>query len=104
MSVYSQWLAATIAAGASTSAAVDLGASYDFLLLQIPPMDTCKLYLQVAEKVGDTYYNLGKDVTTDEEDFGRADVWKLGGFNFIKVVATTTQIAERLIRVKGMRY
>jgi len=104
MSVYGQWKAATIAAGATKSAAIDLDREYDYLSIQIPAMDECKLYLQVAETTGGTYYDLGKDTTTDEEIFNRADVWRLGGYRFIKVVATTGQTAERLIRVCGMRY
>ncbi len=104
MSVYGTWTTATIAASASSSAAIDLGREYDFLSVQIPEMDTCRLYLQVAERLGSTYYDLGKESTTNEEDFNRADVWRLGGWRYIKVVASNPQTAERLVRVCGMRY
>ncbi len=104
MSIYGSWLAATISNGQSSSAAIDLGREYDYLSIQIPPMNLCKMYLKVAEKVGDTYYDLGKDTTTNEETFNRADVWRLGGWRFIKVVTTAAQSANRLIRVSGMRY
>ena len=104
MSVYGEWKAATILVGASSSSAIDLGREYDYLSIQIPGMDACSLLLQVAERLGGTYYNLGKDTTTDEETFNRADVWRLGGYRFIKVVASRAQTAERLIRVCGMRY
>lgn len=104
MSVYGTWLPATIAAEATSSAVVDLGRDYDYLSIEIPEMDSCKLYLEVAERTGGTYYDLGKETTTDTETFDRADVWRLGGWQFVKVVASATQTAERLIRIRGMRY
>lgn len=104
MSVYGTPIAATISSGASSSAAIDLGREYDFLSVQIPVMDECKLYLKVAERLGGAYYDLGKETTTNSETFGRADVWRLGGWRFIKVVATEPQHEDRLIRVFGMRY
>lgn len=104
MSVYGGWKAATIAAGATTSSAIDLGREYDFLSLQIPAMDSCKLYLQVAEINGGTYYDLDKDAMEVEETFNRADVFRLGGWRFVKVVASRVQTAQRLIRCCGMRY
>lgn len=104
MSVYGEWKAATISSGASISSEVDLGRDYDYLSVEIPGMDVCKLYLQVAEISGGTFYDLGKDTTTNEEQFNRADVWRVGGWRYVKVVATKTQNAERLIRIRGMRY
>lgn len=104
MSVYGTWVPATIAEGASTSTVIDLGRSYDYLMVIIPPMDACELYLQVAEQIGGTYYDLGRDTATDKESFDRAAIWMLGGFQYIKVVATQRQSAQRLIRIRGMRY
>lgn len=104
MSVYGTPTAATIAAGATSSSAIDLGREYDYLSLQIPSMNSCKLYLQVAEKLGDTYYDLDKDAIEEDETFNRADVFRLGGWRYVKVVASKVQTAERLIRVFGMRY
>ena len=104
MSIYGKWVAATIASGAMVSSAIDLGREYDYLSIQIPEMDTCQMYLQVAEITGGTYYDLGMDSTTSNEGFNHADVWRLGGWRFIKVACTTPQTAERLVRVCGMRY
>ena len=121
MSVYGKWVAATIAATASESSAIDLGREYDFLSLQIPEMDNCILYLKVAEIEGGTYYDLVSEearltifneaneleegeVEEIESKGNRADVWRLGGWRFIKVVSSVAQSAERLIRVCGMRY
>lgn len=104
MSIFGNWIAATIAAGASSSAEIDLLSDYDYLCLQIPSMNKCKLYIQVAETSGGTFYDLGEGTTTDEEIFNRAAIWLLGGWRYIKIRATTGQQVARLIRVRGMRY
>ena len=127
MSIYGEWKEATISSGYMESSAIDLGRDYDWVSIQIPVLDGGTLYLKVAEKTGDTYYSLGGDETTfhemtafksapkDEEDteeearedaevYNRADSLRLGGWRFIKVCCTTPQTAERLIRVRGMRY
>ncbi len=105
MSMYGSVKAATIVTGNETSAAIDLGRDYDYLSVQLPATEAaCKLYLKVAEAIGGTYYDLGKETTTDEETFGRADVWRLGGWRFVKVATTETQTSDWLIRIFGMRY
>ena len=104
MSVYGAWTATTIASGGTSSSAVDIGRDYDYLSVEIPEMTACKLYLKVAETLTGTYYDLGKETTTPEGTFNRADVWRAGGWRYIKVCATVGQGAERLIRVRGMRY
>lgn len=105
MSLYGSWLPATITVAlGTTSAEVDLGRDFDFLEVQIPTVESCTLKLQVAEKTGGTFQDLGPSVTTDTTTGAYNDVWKLGGYQFIKVVSSATQTAERLIRVRGMRY
>ncbi len=104
MSYYGEWKTATIAVGANSSAAVDLGRRYDYLSVQIPAMDTCKLHLQVAELLDSTYYDLGKETTTNEEAFNRADTWRIGNWRYIKVVSSSPQTGERLIKVAGVSY
>ena len=105
MSIYGEWKAATIAAGAKSSAEVDLGRDYDFLEIQIPTLITGTVKIQVAEKTGGTFYDLGDGVTTASGTHNYADVFALGGYQFIKVVSSATQTStDRLIRVRGMRY
>jgi len=104
MSIYGEWLAATIESDGTSSGQVDLGKVYDFLDIQIPTMTACTIKLTVAEKLGGTYRDLGDGVTTDSGTFDRADAFKLGGYQYIKVVASKTQAAQRLIRVRGGRY
>lgn len=102
MSLYGDWKAATITT--TSSAEVDLGRDYDYLEIQFPALATCTIKIQVAEKTGGTFYDLGDGITTASGTGTYADVFKLGGYQFIKVVASATQTTARLIRVRGMRY
>lgn len=104
MSVYGEWKTATISINTSESAVVDLGRDYDFVSLQIPSIASCKLHLKVADRDGGTFYDLGKDTTTNEESFNRADVWRLGGWRFIKIVSSVGQPSAVSIKIRGMRY
>ena len=104
MSVYGQWLNATISASGTTTASIDLGRDYDYISVIVPPMASCTLQLMVSETEGGTYYDLGAEVTTDEEAFNRADVWRLGGYRFIKIKSSVLQATAVTIRVRGMRY
>jgi len=104
MSVYGEWKAATIALNETSSAEIDLGRDYDFLEVQIPAIDSASLKVQVAEKTSGTFRDLGNSVTTSSGTHNYHDVWGIGGWQFIKVVASATQTGARLIRVRGMRY
>ena len=105
MSIYGEWKAATILVDQATSGVVDLGRDYDFLEIQIPQLDDpTTIKLQVAEKTATTYRDLGDGVTTAAGTHNYHDVFSLGGWQFIKVVADNYQSTERLIRVRGMRY
>ncbi len=105
MSLYGEWLPATIASTATSSAEVDLGRDYDFLEIQIPTLDDpTTIKLTTAEKTGGTFRDLGDSLTTTAGTHNYHDVFLLGGYQYIKVVADNTQDAERLIRVRGMRY
>ena len=102
---YGNWLAATIADGASSSSEVNLGKEFDLLGIQIQTLDaSTTIKIQVSESAGGTYYNLGDSITTVAGTHNYATVFKLFGYQFIKVVADNTQAAERLIRVRGGRY
>ena len=106
MATYGSWIDAIISAGALDTGEVDLRNQYDYLNLLIPSMDSCKLSLKMAEKTtaqGGTYYELGQGITTEDETFNRADVWRLGGFQYIIIVASKPQSASRTIRIRGWR-
>jgi hypothetical protein len=128
MSVYGKWTAATIASGATESAALDLGRAYDVLLIQIPAVNGGgTIFLKVAETTGGTYYTLGgSDITLyemsvfkkppkgedesdeeaqeDYEEQDRADSIRLGGWRFVKVCTAMSPLATWSIRVCGMSY
>ncbi len=105
MSLYGEWKAATIAEDGTSSAEVDLGREYDYLLAQIPTLVSCTIKLQIAEKTGGTFYDLGDGVTTAEGTHNYADIFPLFGYQFIKVVASAAQTgSDKEIRVRGMRF
>lgn len=100
MSLPGNWIAATIAT--TTSDAIDLGRPYDYLDIQIPTATSCTIKIQVSEKAsGTTWYDLGDGITTAAGTHGYADVFKLGGWQFIKVIPSTTQ-SSLAVRVRGM--
>lgn len=101
MSTYGHWKAATLT-DSVTSAEVDLGADYDYLQIQIPTLSSAAtIKIQTAEKAGGTYRDLGDTMTTDSGTHNYHDVFLLGGFRFIKVVASASQTSVA-IRVRGM--
>ena len=105
MSLYGEWKVATIDEDDTSSDEVDLGRSYDYLLIQIPTLVSCTIKLQVAEKTDGTFYDLGDGVTTATGEHGYADIFPLFGFQFIKVVASVAQTgSDKEIRVRGMRF
>jgi len=104
MSMYGEWKAATIANGATSSAEVDLGRDYDFMEIQIPTITSGTIKVQTSENTGGTFLDLGDGVTTASGTHNYHDVFNLGGWRYIKVVSSVSQGAERLIRVRGMRY
>lgn len=104
MSVYGMWATATISSAGSSSDEVDLGRDYDLMEIIIPTLTSATIKLQTAEVSGGDYLDLGDGVTTDAGTHNYHDVLKLGGWQYVKVVASATQGTDRLIRVRGMRY
>lgn len=104
MSIYGGWQAATIADNAKSSDEVDLGRPWDFINISIPTVTSGTLKLQVSESSGGTFQDLGASMTTATTTGAYNDVWKINGYQFIKVVSSATQGAERLIRVRGIRF
>ena len=102
MSLYGEWKAATISSGVATSSEVDLGRDFVFLEIIIPTVTSCTLKIQVAEKTGGTFQDLGSGVTTSTTTGQYSSTFRLGGYQFIKVVSSVNQGADRLIRVRGM--
>ena len=100
-----QWLDALIDINvdADLTAEVDLGRPYETMLVHIPALTSCNLTCYVAEKTGGTFYALGKDITVAAGTGSFADVWDIGGHQFIKIGTSVAQEANRTFRVCGVR-
>ena len=103
--IHGSWLDCTITIATSTtqSAAVDLGRQYETLIVLIPTITSSTLACYGASTVGGTYYPLGNSVVIAASTGGYADIWEIGGFEFIKIVAGTAQEANRTFSVCGVR-
>lgn len=97
-----EWFTAAIAKAGTTSSTVDLGDCFMYLRVIIPTLDSCTVKLQVAETSTSTYYNL-YDVTTALGTHNYADTFLLGGFRFVKFVASAAQSTAAIsIRCSGV--
>ena len=101
-SVEGPWLGATIAKTGTTTGTVDLGNSYMYVRVIIPTLDAATVKVQVAEKASGTYYDLDS-VTTTSGTHNYATTFKLGGYRFIKLVASAAQNTAAVdLRVSGL--
>ncbi len=93
----------TVATSTTVSAAVDLGASYNYLKIYVPTIDNSTIALQVSEKLEGTYALLGIASNVTATTTGaKYTVLELGGYQFIKVVTSGAQSANRTFRVRGI--
>lgn len=103
----------TIATSATLSAAVDLGRPYDTLLVIMPATITAaSISVRVAESLAGTYQNLYITSMADGDDDqpittsgtgGITWIVPLGGFQYIKLLSSQNQGANRTFRVCGVR-
>lgn len=102
----------TIATSTTLSAEVDLGRAYDTLLIVIPTITSAAISVKVAEKSGGTFQDLYITSTNDGDDDqpittagtgGITWVVPIGGFEFIKLLSSQAQAANRTFRVCGIR-
>jgi len=99
-----EWKTLTILATAKKSAEVDLGRDYEYLNVVIPALVSGTLNLEVAQKTGGTFQDLGVTATTGETTGGYSDTWVLGGWQYIKIESSATQTAtDRVFYVRGYR-
>ena len=97
-----EWYTAAIAKGGTTSSTVDLGDNFMYMRVIIPTLDICTVKVQVAETASSTYYDLS-DVTTSTSTHNYADTFVLGGFRFVKLVASAAQSTAAVeIRCSGL--
>ena len=100
-----QWLDALIdiSVDADLTAEVDLGRPYETMLVHIPALTSADLTCYVAEKTAGDFYALGKTVTVAAGTGSFADIWDIGGHQFIKIGTSVAQEANRTFRVCGVR-
>ena len=96
----SGWMSAVVADEGTTSAAVDLGAPYRSLAIDIPTIDSSTVTVQVAMTAGDTYKTLYVISLNDGDDDnaittagtgGIMVVFPVFGFQYLKILCGTTQ-------------
>ncbi len=96
------WYTANIIKGGTASTTVDLGDSFMYMRVIIPTLDTCTVKVQAAETAGGTYYNLDA-VTTASGTHNYATTFLLGGYRYIKLVASASQSTAAIaIKVSGL--
>lgn len=81
----------TITAGETTSAEIDLGSVYEYLLLLLPDLTGATITVQVAATSGGTYYTLDKPDGGGNMTPAKAKAHniRIGGMQFVKIVAGT---------------
>ena len=103
--IHGEWLNAliNISQDNDLTAEVNLGRAYETLLVHIPVLTNCNLICYVAEKTGGTFYALGKDITVAAGTGNFADVWEIGGHQFVKIGTSVAQTANRSFKICGVR-
>lgn len=97
-----EWVTAGIAKGGTSTPAIDLGDDYMYLNVVIPTLDTATVKVQVAESIKDTFYDLDT-VTTSSGTHNYATTFTLGGYRYIKLVASAAQSTAAIdLRVRGI--
>lgn len=103
MSLYGAWKTATIASAGTASAEVDLGNNFEYLNVILPTLTSGTVKVQVSDVSGGTFQDLGSSVTTSTTTGAYSTTFKLGGYQFVKIVSSAAQGAERSIKVRGYR-
>ena len=105
MSLYGSWVTGTIAIDGTSTDEINLGRDYDYIEIRIPALVSGALKLQTSNVTGGTFQDLGASVTTAATTGQYNDVWKLGGYQFIKIVSSATQTTTaRVFNIRGMRF
>ncbi len=109
-----KWETALIDISESTTltAEVDLGDVFDSVLIRIPTLTSSSISLKVAEATAGTFNDLymtiptsgaNIQVKTDKATTAHIIQMPLGGFQFIKILASDAQEADRSLSVCGVR-
>lgn len=95
----------------NNSAEVDLGASYEFATVLIPTLSNASVTtVHISDVSGGTFYPVYAFNTSATADFAhastdvntsKADVFRIGGAQFLKVVTGDNQTADTTFKVRG---
>jgi len=99
---YGNWETGTIASSGTSTGVIDLGREFQYLCIILPSLTSGTIKVQVSDAVGGTYQDLGKSVLTATSTGGYSTTFKIGGYQFIKVVSSASQGAARTVTVRGM--
>lgn len=101
-SVEGPWITGYIPKTGTSTATIDLGDAYMYMRIIIPTLDTATLKVTVAETPSGTYYDLSS-VTTASGTHNYATTFLVGGYRYIKLVASAAQnTAAITLRVSGL--
>lgn len=104
MQIYlGEWKTAVIANGDTSTSIIDMGMEAPYIHIRIPALDSCTLKVQVSNIPGGTFQDLGPSVTTKTTTGAFNDVWILGGWQYLKIVSSVAQTADRTFYIQGMR-
>lgn len=101
--ILGKWVTGTISAGGSETSEIDLDRDYSEIQVLIPPLDECTLNVKTARLTGGTFKPLDPSVQINAGVGDFHDEWEIGGYQFIKIVASRTQSAARTFTVRGSR-
>lgn len=99
--VFGEWLDAVIANSGTSTDELNLGRAFEFLQIVIPTVTSGTLKLEVAEDTGGTFQSWGDNITTNTTTGAYSATWNLGSYQFIKIVSSVSQGAERTFRIRG---
>jgi len=105
MSIYLPWQTATITTTTSTtvSDAVNLQNNCEFMQVILPALTSCSVSVHVCDTSGGTYVALGNGVATGTTTGSYSTTFKLGGYQYIKIVTSAAQGVNRSIKVRGFK-
>lgn len=107
MTVDGSWLTAFLNNSVSNTLTneVDLGRPYDYLNVIMPALTNTQIAVQVAAPSNTSgFVTLGDGVNIDWTSGSRAAVLSIGHWQFIKLLATDAQAANRSFQIQGFRY
>jgi len=105
MSLYGEWkdCAFDISDSTTISDACDLGNNYEYIQVIYPAMTACTMSVYVCSSLGGTYVPLGNSASATVGASASADTYAIGGYQFIKLISSTAQLADRAVIVRGLR-